>query len=81
MENSTLKTQAQTVLDNMGVDLETAFSIFVQYIAHEEPVCLGMIRAKIPHGVRPSFEYNSMHGQIWMGEDFDHPLEDFEDYM
>ena len=31
--------------------------------------------------VRPPFEFNSMAGKIWTSDDFDLPLEDFEEYM
>jgi hypothetical protein len=31
--------------------------------------------------VRPPFEYDSMAGKMWMADDFNAPLEDFEEYM
>ena len=33
------------------------------------------------HAVRPSFEYESMFGRVWMADDFDAPLDDFKEYM
>ena len=37
------------------------------------------LKAKVP--VRPPFEYGSMSGKIRRADDFDAPLEDFEEYM
>jgi len=31
--------------------------------------------------VRPPFEYGCMSDKMWMADDFDAPLEDFEEYM
>ena len=36
---------------------------------------------EIKAAIRPPFEYGSMSGEIWMADDFDAPLEDFEEYM
>jgi len=81
MSSSTLEAQAQTVLNDLGLDVPTAVTIFLQRIVHREPICFEIIQPQPAPAVRPPFQFGCMKGQIWMADDFDAPLDDFEEYM
>ena len=76
-----LKTQAQAVLDNLGVDVATAVSDFFRYVVRTEALPfsederLESIRQK-----RLEF-MDCMKGEVWMADDFDAPLDEMKEYM
>lgn len=39
------------------------------------------IKTEAPKAVRPSFQYNSAAGDMWMADDFNDPVDDFKEYM
>ena len=85
------KTAAQQIFATLGLDMTTAINLFLRQTvrANDIPFVLTTKPEKTkevldpnnPNAVRPPFKYGSMAGKIWMADDFDDPLEDFEEYM
>jgi len=50
-------------------------------VKDEWDVIVTFVEPKEKKMVRPPFGYNSMKGKIWMAEDFNEPMEEFEEYM
>jgi len=83
--NPKFGSQAQIVCKGMGLDIVTVVNILLEKIALNEPATIGIIKSntnpEIKLAVRPPFQYGSMTDKIWMADDFNAPLDDFEDYM
>ena len=78
---SELNKRAQSVLDDVsGLDIKDALLMFLEQLAHRESACVRLITPN-KASVRPPFELGCLEGQIWMADDFDAPLDDFEEYM
>jgi len=76
-----LDKRVQLVLNDMGgIDIKDAVIVFLEQLAHREPICVRLITKK-KSTVRPPFELGCLEGQIWLADDFDAPLADFEEYM
>ena len=67
--NSELKEQAQAVLDDLGLDMTTAFNLFLRQIIYKEAIPFEIARPKNKNSTRPPFEYESMAGEIRMAND------------
>lgn len=80
-----IKTQAQAVFNDMGLDVVTAVNQFLEQIARREPACISIIQpaamtlSSIMVGT-PAL-LGGWEGKITMSDDFDAPLDDFEEYM
>jgi len=79
-----LEARAQSVLANFGLDVPTAFNMFLTQVVDrgtlsfeiDEPLELQPEKpTKLPFG------RGCMKGKMWMADDFDAPLEDFREYM
>ena len=80
--DSELATRAQSVLAGLGLDLSTAFNIFLTRVVKDEALPFEVDQPKVVSGKRPRSElWGCMEGQIWMEDDFDAPLEEMREYM
>ena len=82
-----IKTEADTIANTMGMTLSTAINIFVRQMVNERAIPfrvqvfdmeteeLERIRQK-----RLSAK-GSLKGKVWMSDDFDAPLEEMKEYM
>ena len=72
-----LEAAAQSILADLGLDVPTAINMFLTQVVDKKalPFDVNVKSAKkIP---KPG----CMRGKIWMAEDFDAPMEEFEGYM
>ena len=74
--DSNIKREAQEVLSSLGLDMTTAINIFLRQTIKRRgiPFSIVMHEKKKPMP-------GCMKGKIWMADDFDAPLADFEEYM
>ncbi|MDR0448101.1 MAG: type II toxin-antitoxin system RelB/DinJ family antitoxin [Treponema sp.] len=75
--DNTIKKEAQDVFLSMGLDMTTAINIFLRQAIWQRSIPFTITaepERKIP---KPG----CMKGRIWMADDFDAPLEDFNEHM
>jgi len=83
-----LEARAQSVLADLGLDVPTAFSIFLTHVVNREALPDGLdvpldfvaLSEKKPKRTRAEV-FGCMRGKFKMTDDFDAPLEDFKEYM
>ena len=66
----------KAVYDGIGFKPQQPIPVSENY-----EVVITFVRPIEGTAVRPPFEYGCMHGKMSMAEDFDAPLDDFEEYM
>ena len=84
-----LKAQAQQIFESIGLDLSTAVNLFLKQTvrANNLPFVVGAmyLRPDEPQSPLPQVRRKPMYGcakdKIWIADDFDAPLDDFEEYM
>ena len=107
-----LEARAQSVLADLGLDVPTAFNMFLMQVIDRGTLPFEMDGAKTVQKKHPRSEGRSsmktritddfypplppgtirpdptkipqlgcMEGKIWMADDFDAPMEEFEEYM
>jgi DNA-damage-inducible protein J len=73
-----VKQKAQEMFGALGLDMSTAINIFLRQSIQSRgipfPVVERVKKARTPH-------LGGWEGKIWMADDFDAPLDDFEEYM
>ena len=78
--DSEVKEQAQLVFASLGLDMTTAVNIFLRQSIFQRSLPFAVTALpKLPERRTPKL--GGWDGKIWMSDDFDAPLEDFEDYM
>ena len=86
-----LEARAQLVLANLGIDMTTAFNMFLTQVVDKKTLPFEMMANDLdamqdddagwePDPTKPSL-WGCMKGKIWMADDFDAPMEDFAEYM
>ena len=75
--DSDIKSEAQDLLDSLGLDLTTAIKIFLLQTIKRRGIPFAIVDAPTKATPKPG----CMKGKIWMSEDFDEPLYDFKEYM
>ena len=75
-----LEARAQSVLANLGLDLTTAFSMFLTQVVDQGTLPFEMGESKT---VQKKLPCSAIKGsmKIWMADDFDAPLEEMREYM
>jgi len=75
--DSELKIKAQTVLDDLGLDMGTAINIFLKQVVYKEAIPFEINKPKtaIKHAKLGGWE-----GKIYMSDDFNEPMEEFKEY-
>ena len=87
--DSEIKEKAQAILEDLGIDIPTAVNIFLRQIIYREAIPF-----EISKGIRKTTEkveifeekgkpvkFGGWEGKIFMTDDFNAPLDDFEEYM
>ena len=89
--DSALEARAQSVLADLGIDMTTAFNIFLTQVVEKETLPFEMMADAFdatqdddagwePDPTKTPL-WGRMKGKIWMADDFDAPMEEFEEYM
>jgi DNA-damage-inducible protein J len=71
-----LKAKAQAVLESVGLDMSTAINVFLHQIVNKNGIPF-----EISTPEKKPIEFGKFKGEIWMADDFDAPMEEFEEYM
>ena len=75
--DSKLKLQAQAVLANLGMNMATAFNMFLKQVVHKETISFEADMSKIKDTKQSrSAMKGCLKGKVWMADDFDAPLEE-----
>ena len=75
--DSEIKAQAQDILSKLGLDMTTAFNMFLRQIICEKRVSFDVSVAPLEHKTK----LGGWEGKINIPDDFDEPLDDFKEYM
>ncbi|MCL2665183.1 MAG: type II toxin-antitoxin system RelB/DinJ family antitoxin [Defluviitaleaceae bacterium] len=84
-----VKAQAQQIFESIGLDLSTAVNLFLKQTvrANNLPFIVGAIylNPDEPQLSQPQTRRKPVYGcakeKIWMADDFDAPIDDFNEYM
>jgi len=84
-----VKADAEKLFGSFGLTVTDAVNVFLRQsimiggfpfeLVQQRPNMV--IQTAEASSGRPPFEFGCMNGQIWMSDDFDAPLEDFQEYM
>jgi len=87
--NDDIGIRAQAVFDDLGLDIVTAVNRFLEQIARREPICMSIVYPddsnydinleSITTGTPASL--GGWEGLIVMSDDFNAPIDDFEEYL
>ena len=72
-----IKTQAQDVFASLGLDMTSAINVFLRQAIREK----GIPFAVTCSPSKKARQLGGWEGKIWMADDFDAPMEDFEEDM
>ena len=75
--DSDVKSKAQDVFTALGLDMTSAINIFLRQAIRKNGIPFELTAA-LP---QKTPKFGCMKGQIRMSDDFDAPLEEFEEYM
>ena len=75
--DSEVKAQAQDILAKLGLDLTTAVNLFLRQVICSQSVAFNVT---IPQ-INKKAKLGGWEGRIKTPDDFNAPLEDFEEYM
>ena len=77
-----LKTKAQVILNDLGLDMSTAINIFLKQVVYQEtiPFKIGKpVKTKVK---KPRTAVKGcLKGKVWMADDFNAPLKEMQEYM
>ena len=73
---SELKAKAQSVLADLGLDMSTAITLFLNQVVYRQAIPFEI--AKPPP---KTAKLGGWEGKISMSGDFNEPMEDFREYM
>jgi len=80
--DSELEARAQLVLADLGIDMSTAFNIFLTQMVEKQAIPFEINKSKTTKGKIPFSELRGIFkGKIGMADDFDAPLEEMREYM
>lgn len=74
--DSELKTKAQLVLSDLGLDLSTAINVYLNQIVYKQAIPFEITRP----GVKTA-KLGGWEGKIKMASNFNEPMEEFKEYM
>ena len=80
------KQQFDKVCESIGISPSNVLSMFIRGVVNDNGIPAGVVLPpeKEVQSERPSklpYGRGCMKGKMWMADDFDAPLEDFEEYM
>jgi len=73
-----IKNKAQEVFAALGLDMTSAINIFLRQAIRTNSIPFELVADEPQKKVR---QFGRMKGKMWMADDWDAPLEDFEEYM
>ena len=76
--DETTQQKFEKACENMGLSPSNVLNMFIKNVADHNAI---PFPANPPHekkAVRPPLKFGCLAGQIWMADDFDAPLDDFE---
>jgi DNA-damage-inducible protein J len=76
--DSELKAKAQTVLSDLGLDMSTAINIYLNQVVYTQSIPFEI--SKFNKSDR-SIKTGGWEGKISIPDNFNAPLDDFEEYM
>jgi len=81
--NSELKTKAQAVLDDLGLDMSTAINDFLEEVVYRKAIPpFGFGKPHIhAQNTKKGAKLGGWEGKIVMSDDFNEPMEEFKEYM
>ncbi|MDR2166261.1 MAG: type II toxin-antitoxin system RelB/DinJ family antitoxin [Clostridiales bacterium] len=82
--DSDLKEQTEELLQDMGLDMSTAVTLFAKAVVRQQRIPFEVVasnRAYYDFNRKKALEPDSMAGKIWIADDFDAPLDEFKEYM
>jgi len=74
--DSELKARAQSVLADLGLDMSTAINVFLNQIIYKQAIPF-----EISKPANKKAKLGGWEGKIKMSDDFNAPMEEFEEYM
>jgi len=75
--DSELKIKAQAIFDDLGLDMSTAINIFLKQVVYKEAIPFEIAK---PKAVKQA-KLGGWEGKIFMSDDFNEPMKEFEEYM
>jgi len=77
-----LKTQAQAVFLDLGLDMTTAINIFLKQVVYKQSIPFSIDKMVHPCKKKArSAMRGLLRGKVWMAEDFNAPIDDLAEYM
>ena len=76
--DSELKVKAQTVLNDLGLDMSTAINVFLSQVVHKQAIPFEISKS---HTKIKTAKLGGWEGKISMSADFNEPMEEFSEYM
>jgi DNA-damage-inducible protein J len=76
--DSELKTKAQAVLADLGLDMSTAINVFLNQVVYEQAIPFEIAK---PTSKDNNAKLGGWEGKIFMSKDFNDPMEEFQEYM
>ena len=74
--DSELKAKAQSVLNDLGLDMSTAINVFLRQVVSRQSIPFEISIPSIKQAKLGGWE-----GKISMSDDFSEPMEEFGEYM
>lgn len=74
--DSELKAKAQSVLNELGLDMSTAINIFLKQVVYQQSIPFEIAKPK-----QNTVKLGGWEGKIKMSDDFNTPMDEFQDYM
>jgi DNA-damage-inducible protein J len=74
--DSELKAKAQAVLSELGLDMSTAINVFLTQVVYKNAIPF-----EITKPVKKTAKLGGWEGKITLSDDFNAPMEEFEEYM
>ena len=75
--DSELKSKAQTVLADLGIDMSTAINVFLNQIVYKQAIPFEISKV---HCKTKIAKLGGWEGKISMAADFNEPMEEFSEY-
>ncbi len=72
--DSELKVKAQAVLSELGLDMSTAINVFLTQVVYKNAIPF-----EITKPVRKNAKLGGWEGKVTMSDDFNAPMEEFEE--
>lgn len=73
--DSELKAKAQTILNELGLDMSTAINVFLKQVVYQNAIPFKITKPK-----KSIAKLGGWEGRIKMSDDFNAPMDEFQDY-